>query len=150
MPSITPSNSRRRNSRMPTTNAPLAASSNSGADTTADTLSPLPCPSSRSPTTSAVLLISNAVIVAPHAPQPKASQSRPAGSGSQRSTQRKAATTGPTGSSAALTPTSSASTPYRAVASASNASPHPASTTRPSTGSSTVKRRDPRPGPVTQ
>src|SRR4051794_14468827 len=126
---------------MASTNAPLAASSNTGADTSALTLSPFPLPSRRSPTTSAVLLISNAVIVATQAPQPKATQSSRAGSGSQRSTQRNAATTGPTGSSAQATPTTSAASPTRTVLTASRISPHSASTIRPTTGSSTVNRR---------
>src|SRR2546423_5375454 len=134
---ITPSNSSRSRNRIASTNAPLAASSNSGADTTALILSPFPLPSNRSPTASAVLLISSAVIVATQAPQPKASHSSFAGSGSQRSTQRNAATTGPTGSSAPATPTNSATSPTRAVLNASRTSPQAANTTNPPTGTRT-------------
>src|SRR5215813_13800671 len=103
-PSSTPSNSRRRNSSSPSTNAPFSPSSTHGATNTALNAL-LSSPSTVAVASSAPLLSTRATSAAKHAPHRKATSIIRGGSGSQRSSQRNAATTGPTGSNAPSVPT---------------------------------------------
>ena len=101
MPSITPSNSRRRHSRISTIAPPLKASSTNGATKIA-VVETLP-PASLIAIIEAVL-ITRAPKVANPAPQANASTSSDVGSASYRSSQRNVATTGNTGIAASTAP----------------------------------------------
>src|SRR5262249_46722572 len=139
MPSNTPSNSRRRHHSRPNSSAPFIASSTSGADTVDNTRSPLPSPRIASSASRAVEAIKSDDNVATNAPQPKATSSSLGGSGSQRSTHRKAPTTNTTGSSATSDPTSTPAGPTSTMTNPNTASPQMPMPTATSTGSNTLR-----------
>ena len=125
---------------MPTRKTPFTASSTTGATATAPTMSPLPRPSTWSAISAALELITSAVSAAKPAPHRNANSSNRGGSGSQRSSHRKAATTRATGTSAHTAPTTTPATPTLLATRPSTIRPQMPSAINPSTGPSTARR----------